>query len=442
MSNKLRPYQLEDIKKLAKFARSACLNQQRTGKTPTALGVLFKRKSYKNIIVCTKSAIPQWIREYKKWTKKPCIAFKNISSLADWKDDTGLVISYDTLKRNSLVKDILSQNPTGFILDEGHRIKNPKALRTKTIYKMVEIPNFVYLSGTPSTNKHEDVFSLLHMLEPTLFKSYWKFLDEYMLKEKKYSRSYIYTEIIGFKPLKQEQILNFLAERSTQRKRKEVMPWLPKEEPPELIYLELSKEQKKYLAELAKMFETEHIVAKGTLDRLIRYRQICLHPKLLELKGSSPKLDWIKSYIEDYTDKSIVLFSKFTSFIKLACDELNIPMLVGSTPTKQRDQLVLDFQNKKIKQLFINIDAGKEALTLDSADVIIFTDLYPPVSDIEQARDRFVATTEDKADKENTVFYLLMKDSFDEHIYELITKNAKEIDIINNYRYYMEGVSK
>ena len=36
----LRKYQIEDVKKLSKLKCSACLNEQRTGKTPTALGII------------------------------------------------------------------------------------------------------------------------------------------------------------------------------------------------------------------------------------------------------------------------------------------------------------------------------------------------------------------------------------------------------------------
>ena len=64
---------------------------------------------------------------------------------------------------------------------------------------------------------------------------------------------------------------------STNRKRRDVMTWLP-EKDYEQIKLEPTKEQLKYLKELDKYFETENIIVQGVLDRLIRERQICLAP--------------------------------------------------------------------------------------------------------------------------------------------------------------------
>ena len=91
------------------------------------------------------------------------------------------------------------------------------------------------------------------------------------------------------------------------------------------------------------------------------------------------------------------------------------------------------FQNGTIKLLLINIKAGKEGITLDNADVSIFTDKYPPVGDIMQAEDRFVATTKEKLIRGNTIIDLVMQDSYEVNILQMLDKNASEVDIINNY---------
>ena len=95
------------------------------------------------------------------------------------------------------------------------------------------------------------------------------------------------------------------------------------------------------------------------------------------------------------------------------------------------------FQNGTIKLLLINIKAGKEGITLDNADVAIFTDKYPPVGDIQQAEDRFVATTKDKLNTGHTIIDLVMDNSYELNILNLLKNNAKEVDIINNYISYI-----
>ena len=87
------------------------------------------------------------------------------------------------------------------------------------------------------------------------------------------------------------------------------------------IKLPATKEQTKHLDMLMEYFETEHIVCKQPIDRLIRYRQICQDPRLLELKGGSAKTDWVNQYYKDYPDKPTIFFSTFTSYLNLLASE-------------------------------------------------------------------------------------------------------------------------
>jgi SNF2 family DNA or RNA helicase len=109
----------------------------------------------------------------------------------------------------------------------------------------------------------------------------------------------------------------------------------------------------------------------------------------------------------------------------------------GSTDLKERSVLINEFQSGKIDLLVIQIDAGKEGITLDRAEKIIFLDQVPPASDIQQAQDRFIATTEDKAAVPKEIIYLMMADTYDEVLYDLVEQRAAATDIINNYKYYI-----
>ena len=222
------------------------------------------------------------------------------------------------------------------------------------------------------------------------------------------------------------------------------MQWLP-EKDRQQIKLEPTDNQQKYLEELTKYFEIAqaNVVTKTLLDRLIRVRQVCLDPAILGLpKGDSPKTDWIKQYLQDYSDISTIIFSKSTRYLLRLQTDLNKPeeigLIIGATPIEKRNQIKKDFQNGKLKVLLINIDAGKEGLTLDKAETIIFTDKFPPVGDIAQAEDRFIATTEDKANKQHLIIELMMKGTYDEQLYQLIQKRFSETDVINDFKKYIE----
>jgi SNF2 family DNA or RNA helicase len=329
------------------------------------------------------------------------------------------------------------------ILDEAHKIKNPRSANAKAVFKTKNIPFRLALTGTPAQGKPYDVYSILKFLYPSDFGSYWKFIDEYFEIQDNIvwqnGRPRTYKTYDNFRPGKAAQLQEILNQFSTQRKRKDVMPWLP-DKFYEKVKLSPTREQKRYLKDLEETYRTEDIVTTGTLDRLVRYRQICLDPGLLELDGKSPKTEWIKQYIKDYPEEQIIIFSKFTAYLIRLAEELETTwaLLVGATPAKQRGEFVKDFQAGKFKVFLINIDAGKEALTLDAAETTIFTDKYPPIGSIEQAEDRFIASTKDKAHKAHKIIELCMKDTFDEQLYKLLELRKSETDIINNYNYYLQ----
>ena len=455
-SKSLRSYQRSDAKFLASIPFSACFNEQRTGKTPTALEVIRLRRLQEEriLIITTASSLYQWKEEYETWLGKNCVVCtgtptNKLKAISSWTH--GLVVSLDSFKetasRSGLIEPILSREPKMVILDEAHKIKNPKSANAQAIFKTKHIPYRLALTGTPAQGKPYDIYSILRFLYPEEYKSYWKFIDEYFeIQENtvwQNGRPRTYKTYDNFKPGKAERLQLVLNGFSTQRKRKDVMPWLP-DKFYERIKLSPSREQKRYLKELEETYRTEDIITTGTLDRLVRYRQICLDPGLLNLEGRSPKTDWILQYIKDYPDEQIIIFSKFTSYLIRLSERLDTTwaMLVGATPAKQRGQFIRDFQCGKFRVFLINIDAGKEALTLDAAETTIFTDKFPPIGSIEQAEDRFIASTEEKAHKAHKIVELMIADTFDEQIYKLLEKRKSETDIINNYKQFIEERSK
>lgn len=460
MTLQLRPYQIEDATYLTKYAASGCFNEQRTGKTPTALETLRLRNllDEKNIIVATSSSLYQWKNEYERWLERPCMVCdgslkQRQKKISQWTH--GLVISLDSVKQtkvsNGVIQDILKQHPTCIILDEAHRIKNPKSASAKAMFALSKIPYRLALTGTPASGRAWEIYSILHFLYPKKFTGEWKFKEEYFIPEHHtvFVRGSVqnFTEFNQFRPGKALELQQFLKETSTQRKRKDVMPWLPEKDYTR-IKLEPSKVQKRELERLHKEFRVGNMQTSGTLDSLIRERQLCLSPELLDIRGKSPKTEWLLDYIKDYPDEPILIFSKFTSYLKtlyntLVDKNIKTAMIIGETPAKLREQYKKDFQKGLFNILLVNIDAGKEALTLDRAETAIFTDKYPPIGDIQQAEDRFVATTEDLKDKPHKIIELMINGTFDERLYSLLEDRLTETDVINNYNAYLKkGVRK
>lgn len=436
--NNLREYQKEDVKFLLEHPAAALFNEQRTGKTPTALVSLRLRSIHKFVIVCPKSVIYQWEREIKRWCPVPTTVITKKATIENWTDGA-LILSYGALKTTKaytgLLDEILKRRPQAVLIDEAHRIKDRASANAKAVFKLAHIPIRIAMTGTPAPNKPEEVWSILHFLDPKTFRSYWNFINIYFKTFEMRLTSHKFTNIIGVKPEMKTALQQQIAQYATSRKRAEVMPWLPKKEY-ERIDLMPTKQQIKYLTELEKYFETEHVITQTILDRIVRYRQICVDPAILGLRGKSPKTEWIQDFISDYPEKPTIIFSKFTSYLKKLSKELRVNhgLIIGETSLADRDKAVKAFQSGQTNLILINIDAGKEGLTLDRAQACIFTDVYPPVGDIEQAEDRGVTTTEAHATKPYTIYQLMLKNTYDETLYRLVKKRASSIECINNFK--------
>lgn len=458
---KLRPYQKADVLKLAKLKCSACLNEQRTGKTPTALMIMHVQQNKRILIVCPSVAAYNWKEEFETWLKRPCIVLDGTPTqreekLKQWTD--GLVVTFDTLKlitrtdettgksyKTGELNNILKYNINAIIVDEFHRARNRKTLTAKALFKLISvIPHRVALTGTPAYAKNEDIWTMLHFLYPTKFPSYWKFMEEYFNIPLKWTPNGMARDLKNatIYPDKEKRLQLFLNQIATQRKQHdaEVMPWLPDKPIPIKVKLPATKEQQHHLDMLMEYFETDTVICKQPIDRLVRYRQICQDPRLLELKGGSAKTNWVNSFYKDYEDQPTIFFSTFTSYLHLLTKDCPKPyaLITGETSNKERKEIETKFQNGELTYIFANIKAAKESLTLDRAEHIVFLDKYPPIGDILQASERFTATQESRKGIPKTIWELMIHNTFDENIYYALEESKTATDVLNSFIEYIK----
>lgn len=117
------------------------------------------------------------------------------------------------------------------ILDEAHHIRNPKTYSAKAVFKFTKVKYRLALTGTPAYGEQKDIFSILHFLYPDQFKTIYKFQDEYMIPEQYViyvaGQRRCFTEYHNFYPQATKRLTSFLKTISTNRKRSDVMQWLP-----------------------------------------------------------------------------------------------------------------------------------------------------------------------------------------------------------------------
>jgi SNF2 family DNA or RNA helicase len=433
----LRPYQRVDIQFLKHLEHKGIFNQQRTGKTPTILKLIEEEQHNKVIIVCPASLRLNWTEEIARWTPYPSLIVtgtptqrKKIYQSFYQSEKIIMVMSYETL-RNDL--EHLEQPFDCLALDEAHRIRNTKTKQTKAVNKLGKFASCrIAATGTPSVNHAIDVFGILQFLYPKRFTSYWQFAERYF-----HINDGWFGKDIG-QVKRQQELTEILDTISTNRKRSDVMKWIP-DVTSQVIKLEPDKQQLKEYTEMLKTFEVEHegkviVDAPNPLAQLTRLRQITLSPALLDLKGKSVKEQFILDYIEDNPNEPIIIFSTFTSYLRTLSSKVKGNVRIfGDMTAAEKQKSVRDFQGGRSNILLANIISGGVGFTLDRAETIIFLDRsYSPI-DNEQAQDRFIPTKESNNHTKRTIIDLVVSGTVDEQIAVLLKEKKSIVDIVNNY---------
>lgn len=428
---RLRPYQRVDVEFLTMRKNAAVFNEQRTGKTPTTL-LAVKDRMNKGVIVCPAGLKLNWSREAQLWIRKSSTVIsgtkkKRVRSYQTFRDaDSGLLIlSYETLRADIAEMDFEFDV---LIVDEAHRLRNYQTKQSKAVYELGKKAKHVFaLTGTPAVNHPSDVFGILKLLRPKKYGSYWNFVERYF----GYTMTRFGRDILALKKHMIDEFTEMLNHISTQRKRVDVMQWIPPITHRQ-IPLELSDTQKRYYTQLVETYRYDDNVVPNAVALLTRLRQICLDTGLITEKDSSPKGDFIKEYIID-NDESVIVFSSFTSFLNKLHSEIPGSVLLTGEQTQAEKQAAVDkMQKGEAKVMLANVVAGGLGWTLDKVDTIIFTDKsFNPINN-EQAQDRIVPTV-NKEYGAKQIVTLIMSDTLEANIEKLLEAKQDIIKYVNNY---------
>lgn len=442
---RLRPYQRVDVAYLKMLPNAGIFNEQRTGKTPTTLVLMQERGFEKVIIVVPASLIINWKEEVEQWTNINPIAISGTKKQRqvlydEFKDATGkvaLILSYETL-RNDL-ENVLMTMPTpldimdALVIDEAHRIKSYNVQKgkgsqiSKAVMQLSRYAKHRYaLTGTPVTKAGEEIWPILHFLYPERFPGKWQFIDRYF--ETKHNGFGV--EVGSYK--RKNELQDILGLISVNRKRKEVMKWLPRKQY-QTIKLEMNKKQLEVYESVRDTFEYEDIIdAPSVLAQLTRLRQIATSPEILVEGVPNEKEKFILEWLKDNPDESVIIFSTFSSYLKQLQKKIKGSKLItGSVSKPDRDKAVKSFQAGETKVILANIKAAGVGLTLDRGETIIFLDKEYNPSDNEQAEDRIVPTSKERNHAMH-IISLVMKDSVDEMINGLLLHKVNITKVINN----------
>jgi SNF2 family DNA or RNA helicase len=472
IDQRLRPYQNTDVNYLKRLPAAGIFNEPRTGKTPTSIILMKELGTKRNLIISPASLIWNWAKEFEKWYPECKIFVSNGTSrkrsqlyvdFFSYKGIKVLIISKDTWKSDHIKLEIGTgiMYDTCFV-DEAHYLRNHKTAQSKAIFQIKADRRYA-LTGTPTVKSGVDVWGILHFLYPTKFPSYWQFVERYWNVGTDWMG---HAEIKDIRQDRKQELQELIGFISVQRKRSEVMNWLPDKERTTFHCMMEGKQLKAYQSMLENFFvyldngevlkcqhatevggsldqpwmkavrnESGEIVdAANILTQITRLRQICLDPKLLGIDAPSAKSKALLEWLDDNREP-VVIMSMFTSYFELIKEDieklgLKVGMIHGKMSNQEKEDAKVKFQEGKLNVLLCNIISAGVGFTLDRAETILFLDKAWNPSENEQAEDRITPTAQERNHK-HTIISMVCANSVDERINNILEAKKSLTEIIN-----------
>lgn len=402
----LRPYQqrgLHWLSTLASIGLNGILaDDMGLGKTLQTLALLLHEKTegrltQPTLILVPTSVLGTWEQEAQRFAPELKVLRhhgRERTPDASVFKDYDIVLTTYTLFR----LDILQHRQYTYrwcILDEAQTIKNPRS-RTAQAACAQASTHRLCLTGTPLENSLENLWSLFHFLMPG-------FLDTLERFNSRFRHPIEKTQDLHRLQMLRERIQPFVLRRLKQQ----VAPELPpKTEILRTITLGNAQRDLYETLRLSVDAEVRKAISRNgfkqsqlfILDALLKLRQACCHPQLINLPEAkkmrqSAKLEHLMELVPELlqSGRKILIFSQFVSMLRIIEERLNyrqLPYALLTGETRDRDREIERFQSGEVPLFLISLKAGGVGLNLTQADTVIHYDPWWNPATEQQATDR------------------------------------------------------
>lgn len=370
---RLLPHQRVACAWLRAVRRGVLADEQGSGKTVSALAGL-DPGAQRVLVVCAKTKIHDWTVHAQEWTAHEVTRLSGDFAqregiIRNWERGV-LVAGYDAviLHRSGLTRI------DSVIVDEAHKSRNRQTKLFSALQLLLrDIPQVILLTATPTVNSALDIWTLLNLVDPLRWGSYWSFVFRFF--HVKHGRFGLRVSRAPRED-EEENLQRILSTYVLYRRGLLGLPDLSWER----VEHVMGGEQTRLYAQMAATGSVEGANVPEVdveVAMITRLRQLAIHPALLnpQYVGGS-KLDSLAEVIGACRGRALLVFTMFAEAAVLCAEAFGGEAFHGGLSERQRDDLIDRFSRGEVRLLFLTYGTGGEGLNLVRADRVVLLD--PP----------------------------------------------------------------
>jgi len=442
----LLPYQPEAVDRMCERTKMLVAYDLGLGKTVITIAAIERLMDEQKIdepglIICLSSLKYQWANQIEKFTDgtsralvidgSPKKRAEQYEEAFNWRTSG---VDYIILNYEQVVNDwkFIEKLPRGFVvLDEATAIKSFKSKRSKHVKKLIQTPYRFALTGTPIENgKPEELYSIMQFVDPTVLGRFDIFDSAFIVRNSWGGVNYYRNLPTLHTKMKEASV------RKAQ-KDPDVAPFLPETIHQDPVQITFDRKTSKLYSKIVNdlMFDLEEAQSlfgssfnifahygveaqrggpedemRGKImSKIGALKMLCSHPQLLKTSAdkfklmngegsayacdlvdtgaldgihSSPKLDYLVQYVEDFLEQNeenkVVIFATYVDMLGMIAEQLGperCKLYSGRLDAKTKENNKIAFNTDPSIRVLISSDAGGYGVDLPAANLLINYDL-------------------------------------------------------------------
>lgn len=329
-----------------------------------------------------------------------------------------VVINKEMLRTHeALIRDLHWET---VIYDESHHLRNHSAKMSKAAANIAKDVERVYLlTATPIWKEPDDLYMQFHILQPQIFKSYYRFVDDWCYHES----TRFGTMVLGLRDDKKEEIHELMRIMALGRTYKDAGRELP-DVIEKTTTLDFPPEIRKHYKDVRDSYAAE--LEEGTL-RFTHFSQVMV--TLRTMTAWPGKAEAVADIVDDAKSEGTLVFCWYQDtalevVLTLRRRGYDAEIVDGTIPVEERLR-----RAKAHKHIVATISSLSEGIDLSRMDTVVFAEEHWPPGSAIQALRR--VRRDRQSVKENgkpiIVAHVHVKDTIDEVIHHVAQRRSATI---------------